>query len=117
VIDIPDGLVATQIKFNGAAGRAFIDGLPGRAAHFPERWGLRVDGPSMCGVCVLVLPVVRAAGRLPCSRCSSWTTESEGEPLALRVWGGDGVVRLFEHDAETGTLLLERPAALRPGAR
>ena len=34
------------------------------------------------------------------------------EVTATRLWGGQGMVRLFEHDAERGIALLER---LRPG--
>lgn len=62
MIDVPVGLTASQDKYNGAAGRAFVAGLPERAAHFLERWELRLDGPSMHGVTALVLPVLRADG-------------------------------------------------------
>ncbi len=34
--------------------------------------------------------------------------ETEGEPVALRLWDGDGAVRLLDHDPATGTMLLER---------
>lgn len=59
---IPDGLVRAQLDDNGAAGREFVDGLPGRVALFLERWELRTTGPGMYGVTALVLPVERADG-------------------------------------------------------
>ncbi len=62
VIDIPAALVTSQERFNGAAGRAFVAELPHRAAGFLDRWSLRLDGPSMYGMCALVLPVLRADG-------------------------------------------------------
>lgn len=34
--------------------------------------------------------------------------ETEGEPVALRTWDGDGAVRLLAYDDGTGTMLLER---------
>lgn len=108
MIDIPDELAASQTKFNGEAGRAFITGLPDLAADFLKRWELRVDGPSMYGVCALVLPVVRADGIPAVLKLRLLDEESEGEPIALRVWDGDAAVRLLEHDAATGTMLLER---------
>lgn len=40
--------------------------------------------------------------------------ETIGEPLGLRVWGGDGAVQLLDHDPTTGTMLLERLDADRP---
>ncbi|WP_253915597.1 aminoglycoside phosphotransferase family protein [Streptomyces sp. NRRL S-31] len=108
MIDIPGGLAEAQERYNGAAGRAFIDGLPDLAAGFLDRWRLRLDGPSMNGVSALVLPVVRADGLRAVLKLQLRDAESEGEPVALRIWDGDGAVRLLDHDPATGTMLLER---------
>ncbi|WP_329337713.1 aminoglycoside phosphotransferase family protein [Streptomyces sp. NBC_00663] len=108
MIDIPAGLAAAQEKFNGAAGRAFIAGLPEQAERFLADWGLRPDGAAMHGVSALVLPVLRADGTGAVLKLQLLDEESEGEPVALRVWDGDGAVRLLDHDAATGTILLER---------
>lgn len=109
MIDIPEGLAAAQEKFNGAAGRAFIAALPGLAADFLDRWDLRLDGAAMHGVAALVLPVVRRTDDTPAVlKLQLLDGETEGEPAALRVWDGDGAVRLLDHDEPTGTMLLER---------
>jgi streptomycin 6-kinase len=108
VIDVPVGLAASQAKYNGATGRAFVAGLPERAAHFLERWELRLDGPSMHGVTALVLPVLRADGTPAVLKLQLLDKESAGEPAALRVWDGGAAVRLLDHDEATCTLLLER---------
>ncbi|MFJ8793286.1 aminoglycoside phosphotransferase family protein [Streptomyces sp. NPDC102462] len=108
VIEVPGELAASQEKFNGEAGRAFVADLPRRAAEFLRRWELRIDGPAMYGVCALVLPVVRADGGPAALKLQPLDEESAGEPLALRAWDGDGAVRLLEHDEPTCTLLLER---------
>ncbi|MEU9637559.1 aminoglycoside phosphotransferase family protein [Streptomyces tendae] len=108
MIVVPEGLVAAQVKYNGEAGRAFVDGLPALAAGFLERWELRLDGPSMHGWAALVLPVVRGDGTQAVLKLQILDAETEGEPLALRVWAGDGAVRLLDHDPATGTMLLER---------
>ncbi|MFJ9726349.1 aminoglycoside phosphotransferase family protein [Streptomyces sp. NPDC101209] len=122
VIDIPDGLAAAQERFNGEAGRAFVAGLPGLAEDFLGRWALRPDGKPMHGVSALVLPVLRADGTPAVLKLQPLDEESEGEPVALRAWDGDGAVRLLDHDPATGTLLLERLDAGRmlstlPGTR
>lgn len=115
VIDIPDALVAAQIRFNGAAGRAFVAALPGRAAEFAGRWRLRVTGPSMHGTASLVVPVVRGAdGERAVLKMQLPDGENAGEASALRTWAGDGAVGLLEHDRDTGTLLLERLDHGRP---
>ncbi|WTO36609.1 aminoglycoside phosphotransferase family protein [Streptomyces achromogenes] len=108
MIDIPGELAETQERYNGAAGKAFIAALPDLAAEFLDRWGLRLDGPSMNGVSALVLPVVRADGVRAVLKLQLLDEESEGEPVALRAWDGDGAVRLLDHDPDTGTMLLER---------
>ncbi|MBM7170071.1 hydroxyurea phosphotransferase [Streptomyces sp. G44] len=94
--------------YAGAAGRAFIDVLPARVREFMERWDLTPDGEPMHGQAALVLPVVRADGTPAVVKFQVLDEETEGEPVALRVWGGDGAVRLLDHDPATGTMLLER---------
>ncbi|MBB5927739.1 streptomycin 6-kinase [Streptomyces echinatus] len=108
MIDIPGELAEAQQTYNGAAGKAFITALPGLAAGFLDRWRLRLDGPPMNGVSALVLPVLRAGGHRAVLKLQLRDEESEGEPVALRTWNGDGAVRLLDHDPDTGTMLLER---------
>ncbi|MBT3154438.1 hydroxyurea phosphotransferase [Streptomyces sp. CHD11] len=113
VIDIPTELAAAQEKYNKEAGRAFIAALPGLAAEFLDRWNLSVTGAPMHGVSALVLPVHRADGTPAVLKLQLRDHESEGEPTALRLWNGDGAVRLLDHDEPTGTMLLERLDASR----
>ncbi|MFD8211998.1 aminoglycoside phosphotransferase family protein [Streptomyces sp. NPDC059695] len=115
MIHVPEELAASQAKYNGEAGRAFVAGLPARAEEFLGRWGLSVTGPSMYGVASLVLPVVRDAdGTRAALKMQLLDEESEGEPVGLRVWDGAGAVRLLDHDDTTGTMLLERLDEARP---
>ncbi|MFC9888989.1 aminoglycoside phosphotransferase family protein [Streptomyces pilosus] len=108
VIDVPPELAAAQEKYNKEAGRAFVAALPGLAAAFLDRWDLRVTGAPMHGVSALVLPVDRVDGTPAVLKLQIRDHESEGEPTALRLWNGDGAVRLLDHDEPTGTMLLER---------
>ncbi|MGY1579967.1 aminoglycoside phosphotransferase family protein [Streptomyces sp. MN13] len=108
VIHVPEELAASQEKFNGDEGRAFIARLPELATAFLDRWELRLDGPSMYGWCALVLPVLRADGTPAVLKLQLLDEESVGEPVALRAWAGDGAVRLLDHDPDTCTMLLER---------
>ncbi|MFI7403670.1 aminoglycoside phosphotransferase family protein [Streptomyces sp. NPDC049541] len=108
VIDIPGELAAAQEKFNGEAGRAFIAGLPHLAEEFLDRWELRLDGRPMHGVTALVLPVLRSDDTPAVLKLQLLDEESVGEPVALRLWDGDGAVRLLAHDGTTHTMLLER---------
>ncbi|MCX5049108.1 MULTISPECIES: aminoglycoside phosphotransferase family protein [unclassified Streptomyces] len=108
MIDIPSELAAAQAEYNGEAGRAFIAALPDLAEEFLHRWELRLDGRPMHGVTALVLPVVRADDTPAVLKLQLLDEESDGEPVALRLWDGDGAVRLLDHDETTHTMLLER---------
>lgn len=125
-IRIPDELIESQYMYAGEPGRAFIAALPARVAEFVERWELTVDGPPMHGMAALVLPVVRRDGTPAAVKFQLLDEETEGEPVGLRVWDGDGAVRLLDYDGPvgvgagagaaagagagtgTGTMLLER---------
>ncbi|MER6916331.1 aminoglycoside phosphotransferase family protein [Streptomyces sp. NPDC000594] len=113
MVEIPALLVSRQLQYGGPAGRAFIDGLPARTRHFLDVWELRRDGPLMHGWAALVVPVRCADGTPAVLKLPVRDEETEGEPDALRVWDGDGAVRLLRHDGPTGTLLLERLDAER----
>ncbi|MCQ8768566.1 aminoglycoside phosphotransferase family protein [Streptomyces telluris] len=106
-IDIPDAFAASY-RAHGAEASAWIDGLPRLGGEFLERWELRPDGPAVHGMASLVLPVLRADGTPAVLKLQQVREETAGAAAGLRAWGGDGVVRLLDHDAPSGTQLLER---------
>jgi streptomycin 6-kinase len=96
------------VAWEGEAGRRWLDSLPGVVAALADRWEL-VDFGSVLpggshsyvvpvrsphGPAVLKVPLVGDENRL------------EGE--ALRLYDGDGAVRLLASDAGTGGLLIEQ---------
>lgn len=99
VIDIPAELAEAQEMYNGAACRAFVASLPALAAGFLDHRRLRLDGPAMNGVSALVLPVAGEDGTRAVPKLQLPDEETVGEPVALRVWNGDGAVRLLGHIA------------------
>jgi hypothetical protein len=99
MIDVPDALVAD---------------LPSLVAEFLDRWEMRPDGPTRHVVASLVLPVVRADGVPAALKFQPVDDENVGELVGLRVWRGDGAVRLFDHNPDTVTMLWERLHADRP---
>ncbi|MYU20289.1 aminoglycoside phosphotransferase family protein [Streptomyces sp. SID8352] len=114
MIDVPEALAASLAKYGGEAGRVFVAALPALAERFLDQWDLRPDGPARHGWAALVLPVVRRGDGVPAAlKLQALDAETEGEPVALRRWDGDGAVRLIGHDPGTGTMLLERLDAER----
>ena len=88
-------------------GRAWLADLPRLLEECAERWSLRLEGPIGDGFASLVVGAGDAVLKLQFPH-----RESENEAEALRVWDGDGAVRLLAHDPERHALLIERA---RPG--
>jgi len=72
-----------------------------------ERWGLVADGPLRTGWTAVVAPV-RRDGEPLVVKVVWRTVDTDGEPLALRTWAGNGAVRLVAALPSDGLLLLER---------
>lgn len=71
------------------------------------RWGLVPDGPLRTGWTAVVAPVLREGEPLAL-KVVRRSVDTDGEPLALRAWAGDGAVRLVAALPTDGLLLLER---------
>lgn len=113
MIEVPPAFAALHVEYDGEEGRQWIDALPALAAGFLERWDLRLDGESAHGFASLVLPVRQADGTPAVLKLQRVNEENVGEPVALRAWRGEGMVRLLRHDESTCTMLLERLDASR----
>lgn len=74
----------------------------------PDGWGLRVDGDPVQGHDAVVVPVLTDDGTPAALKTQRPGHRSEHEHLALRLWDGEGAVRLLRADPERGLLLLER---------
>jgi streptomycin 6-kinase len=106
-VRIPDALRASHAKYFADA-TAWINGLPALVERCRREWQLRLDGPALSGAVALVVPVVRADGRLAVLKLQPVDDQTRGEPTALACWAGDGAVRLLESDLASGSMLLER---------
>ncbi|GGS13302.1 aminoglycoside phosphotransferase family protein [Actinokineospora fastidiosa] len=106
MFDIPPAFAEGFADREGEAGRAWLASLPAQGAAMLDRWSLRPDGPSWHGFCSVVQPVRRADGAPAVLKIGWPHPEAEHEALALRLWDGDGAVRLLTADG--WSLLLER---------
>ncbi|WP_112270972.1 aminoglycoside phosphotransferase family protein [Lentzea terrae] len=96
-------------------GEGLGDGAPEWVARLPKlatkacaQWQLTPDGALMNGFCAIVLPVRRADGHPAVLKLTWIDEETKQEPLALRLYDGNGAVQLLDFDEELGALLLER---------
>ena len=89
-------------------GQRWLAGLPAVFSDLCEQWSLAPDGPVFYGSHVsCVVPVLRQDE--PVVLKIQWPHhDCEHEALALRLWDGDGAVRLLAHDESQHALLVER---------
>lgn len=106
---MPDSIQANMRDWFGEAGQRWLEGLDAMTTRQMETWSLRPTGqPFDGGSHSYVLPVERADGTPAVLKLIPYGPESVGEPTGLRAYDGDGAIRLYEYDAETGAMLLER---------
>lgn len=111
-LEIPDAVVEMNLSANGAAGRAWLEALPGMVEKLRARWELTIGPAFEGGVVGFVAPAERPGGERTVLKVSFIDDETRFEGDALEVWAGDGAVRLLDADPGLGALLLER---LEPG--
>lgn len=93
---------------------AWRERLPSVVAAAASEWDLQVGEPFTVGQAGWAAPATLADGTEAVLKVSLPHREARGEAAALRLWDGQGAVRLLRHDAERWALLLER---CRPGTR
>jgi streptomycin 6-kinase len=108
VITVPAELVRWRTGLSGAAGRAWLDGLPSRVAELCAAWDLvPEDAPTLAGALNLVVLVRRGDEPLALRVC--WPEHDlASEVTALRAWGGRGAVRLVAVHPDAHAVLLQR---------
>jgi streptomycin 6-kinase len=85
-------------------GAEWLEAVPRLAAEAAEAWRIDLGPPFAAGMVSLVLP----AGDDAVLKVQFPHGEDQHEADALRVWNGDGAVRLLAHDEQRHALLLER---------
>jgi len=89
------------------AGRAWLANLPAVVAVLVAEWKLELGEPFEGSNVSFVTPAMRGTEQVVLK--VQWPDdESTHEADALRVWNGEGAVRLLVRDAERHALLIER---------
>src|SRR5688572_26180697 len=98
---------------NGAAGEAWVAGLPAAIAMYADRWGVELEGPlAGCGRAAWVGGGALADGTEVVLKLSWPHVEAATEAAGLRFFDGRGAARVVAADDAAFALLVER---CRPG--
>lgn len=110
---IPASVRRRVLDWYGDQGRDWLDALPATVTALTAAWDLRpVGAPFAGGTTAYALPCDRADGTPAVLKLDLLDEENRSQPTALRAYDGDGAVRLFAYDPDSGAMLLERA---RPG--
>lgn len=112
MVTLPEDFARTIVEGYGTAGVEWLNRLPSLIADCSERWSLTVLSPFDPLSYNYVAPAVRADGTKVVLKVGVPNPELLTEIEALRLFDGQGSVRLLDAEAELGALLLER---LEPG--
>lgn len=105
---LPDDVRANVIHVFGDRGRDWLERLPMVSGELVTRWRLRPSGRAYGGgTHALAIPVTCSDGVAAVLKVPVVDDENHFEAAALRCYGGNGAVRLYEADPGTGALLLE----------
>jgi len=97
-----------KVGSRGPDWAAWLDQLPRLTRDLLAEWDLRIDGQATYGNCALVVPVLAGDHTSAMLKVQFPHWEAETEHLALRIWDGNGAVRLLRADPRRFALLLER---------
>jgi len=107
-VRIPLDLSSTVSAWKGDVASRWLDALPEMLAVAERRWGITIGRPyDPGGATSFVAPAVTSQGTTVVYKCTIPHSEAEGEAEALRVYSGDGAVRVLESEPNTYELLLE----------
>ncbi|MEV6058634.1 aminoglycoside phosphotransferase family protein [Nocardia asteroides] len=107
-IEVPPQVEATVRDVFGDAGQRWLDELPRLVEKLCAAWESTVIGPAFeGGTHAFVAPVRRADGSVAVLKVPVVDEENIAEPTGLFRYGGDGAVRLYRFDADSGAMLME----------
>ncbi|HET9166345.1 MAG TPA: aminoglycoside phosphotransferase family protein [Candidatus Angelobacter sp.] len=91
-----------------SSGREWLHELPARVTACVDKWALELEAPYQQSFVSIVFPAILPDGSPAVLKIQYPHLESDHEADALRLWNGDGAVRLFDYEPEQHALLLER---------
>lgn len=104
---LPDSFIRTVRSVHGEQGEAWLLAFPELLRNCEERWSLQIGEPFSLSF-NFAAPVRLPDGREGVLKLGVPSKDFRSEAAALRQYGGDGAVQVWEALPDEGVLLLER---------
>lgn len=105
---LPSALAANVETWDGDTARLWLSALPETLVRAAQRWGLEMGDPfEPGGVTAYVAPAVTSEGARVVYKCTIPHDEAISEAEALRLYEGDGAVRVTASEPDTFEMLIE----------
>jgi streptomycin 6-kinase len=107
-IDVPEEFSEGLVNRFGKKAEVWLESVPGLLSDRLGAWGLVIEDEQILhGAMGLIFFVKKGEEKLVLK--ISWLDDlTESENKALRIWSGNGAVKLLEYDAKTHASLMER---------
>lgn len=105
---LPSSFVSCILQLHGEDGERWLNDLPVLIEQAEARWSIRVLKPLPDQTYNFVALALGQDGSESVFKAGVPNRELTTEIEALRVYNGEGMVRLLESDAEMGLILMER---------
>ena len=106
-MNLPASFIQNQIDCNGERGLAWVNALPALVAHCEQKW--RVTAGAPFGLSMnFAAPATHADGTPLVLKIVAPYLDADNEYLVLQHYAGQGAIRLFAHEPDSGAMLLER---------
>ena len=92
----------------GLTHEAWLERVPQLVDECVEEWGLRLGEPYQAGAAGYTVRADLPDGTPAVLKLIYPHREAEHEAEALRVWDGDGAIRMLAHDPQRWAMLIER---------
>jgi streptomycin 6-kinase len=110
-IDLPEDFQRRIVDVHGESGAHWLQTLPVQLQSIQDRWNIKVHPPYPLSY-NYVAPVEGPGSEAWAIKLCVPNPELTGEILALRLFNGEGAVKLIHGDPQEGVMLIER---LQPG--
>ena len=108
LIEMPDDFSKSLIERFGREAESWLEDIPNILSKKLDDWGLELKSSNPLHGAMGLVFFVSSCGEDLVLKISWFDNLTKSENAALKIWDGDGAVRLLDYDSSTHSSLMER---------